>query len=203
MTTPVSRKVREKLIRLAFRIPGYRNIVERVLSRPSEISLSAARFLGELVRRAAPGRPIVEIGTLFGSSTRVLIMFKPVETPLITVDSFRWNPHGLTREQHARITKRLIAEAANQYNVQLCQMDKSDFYASYSAAAPGLVFLDANHSYESTSQDIHWAKKAGAGIICGHDYSNRFPGVIRAVVENGGVAEIVDTLYVMNGSARR
>src|SRR5688572_9170076 len=100
MATPVSRKVSEKLIRLSFRIPGYRNIVERVLSRPSEISVSEARFLGELVRRAARGQPIIEIGTLFGSSTRLLILFKPVETPLITVDSFRWNPHGLTRAQH-------------------------------------------------------------------------------------------------------
>jgi hypothetical protein len=198
MSGPRSTKVREKLLRLSFRLPGYRCIVQRLLSRPSEISLSEARFLGDLVRRAEPARPIVEIGTLFGSSTRVLALFKAADTALITVDSFRWNPYGLTRDQHARITKQIIAEAANQYNVELRQMDKRTFYESYTGASPGLVFLDASHSYASTREDILWAQQLDAGIICGHDYSDRFPGVIKAVDESGGVAEMVETLFVMS-----
>ncbi|MGH7463320.1 MAG: hypothetical protein ACREMA_20115, partial [Longimicrobiales bacterium] len=64
--------LQEKALRVIARLPGYRSIVQRVLSRPSEISLAEARFLGELIQRAPAGRPIIEIGTLFGASTRVL-----------------------------------------------------------------------------------------------------------------------------------
>src|SRR5687767_15973707 len=115
-------KLGERALRWLFRLPGYRSMVRRVLSRPSEISLTEARVLGELVRRAPGRRPIIEIGTLFGSSTRALALFKPVETRLITVDSFRWNPHGLSRQQHARITQQSLRDAIDQHNVELRQM---------------------------------------------------------------------------------
>jgi predicted O-methyltransferase YrrM len=190
-------KFTEKAIRLLFRLPGYRSMVQRVLNRPSEVSLTEARFLGELVRRAPAGRPIIEIGTLFGTSTRALALFKPRDTPLITVDSFRWNPHGLSRAQHAQITRSVLQDALENHQVELVQMDKRDFYGSYQGTAPGLVFLDANHSYESTKEDILWAQRVGSAIICGHDHSARFPGVIRAVEECGGASEIVESVFVL------
>ena len=179
-------------------MPGYRYIARRILSHRSEITLTEARFLGELVRRAPPELPIIEIGTLFGASTRVLAMFKRPETALITVDSFRWNPHGLTPAEHARVTAELLREAVTHQNVRLEQMDKADFYAGYSLGRPGLVFLDANHSYESTLQDIRWAQSVGSTIICGHDHCARFPGVMKAVAECGGASAVVDSLFVLN-----
>jgi hypothetical protein len=60
-----------------------------------------------------------------------------------------------------------------------------------------MVFLDADHSYESTKQDILWAQRVGAKIICGHDYSSRFPGVVRAVEECGGVERIVGSVFLL------
>jgi predicted O-methyltransferase YrrM len=49
-----------------------------------------------------------------------------------------------------------------------------------------LVFIDANHSYQSVLEDINaWVKKVrSGGIICGHDFWEepcRHPGVARAV----------------------
>lgn len=188
----------EKLVRLLFRLPGYRAVVRRVLSRPGEVSLEESRFLGELVRRAPADRPIVEIGTLFGTSTRILALFKARETPLITVDSFRWNPHGLPRPLHARITREVLADAIEHHNVRLMEMAKGEFYRTYDGPPPGLVFLDANHGYESTKEDILWAQSAGAAIVCGHDHRDKFPGVKRAVEECGGAEQIVGTVFVMN-----
>ena len=49
-----------------------------------------------------------------------------------------------------------------------------------------LVFIDGDHSYERTKEDIEaWRPKLfGSGsILCGHDYCSDFPGVQRAVAE--------------------
>ena len=49
-----------------------------------------------------------------------------------------------------------------------------------------LVFIDADHSYNSCLQDIKiWLPKVRFnGMICGHDYKHpRFPGVQKAVKE--------------------
>lgn len=67
-------------------------------------------------------------------------------------------------------------------------------------ALPGvfdLVFIDADHNYESVKADIAaWrgSLKPG-GIMCGHDYEGdlygEFPGVTRAVNEAFGAENIV------------
>jgi len=189
-----------KLIRVAFRLPWHHAVVRRVLLRPSEISLTEARFLGELIRSAPSHLPIIEIGTLFGWSARLITLFKAPETPLITVDSFRWNPHGLTPDQHSRITTESLEEAIRDYSVTLCEMDKAVFQSSYDGPSPGVVFLDANHSYQSTKQDIRWAQSVGAHVICGHDYSPRFPGVIKAVEECGGIEDMAESLWLLRQS---
>ena len=189
--------ITQNLNRLLIRLPGYRALAQRLLRGSSEVSLMEGRFLGELVRRAAPQRPIIEIGTLFGSSTRIMALFKDPATPLLTVDRFGWNPFGLRPAQHRSVTRHRLQQAIDQLGVELIDMEKSAFYASYSAGPPGLVFLDANHSYESTLEDIRWAQRVGADIICGHDYTTKQPGVIQAVEECGGAGELVERLFVL------
>lgn len=47
------------------------------------------------------------------------------------------------------------------------------------------VFIDGSHDYHSVSEDIKvWRRKVKpSGILAGHDYSEAWPGVIRAVKE--------------------
>ena len=191
-------KLLQKLKRVAFHLPWHYAIVRMILSRRSEITFEEARFLGHLVQLAPADRPIIEIGTLFGGSTTVLTLFKHQHTRLITVDGFLWNPYGLTERQHATLTREILSDAIAKHNVTLMEMDKEEFYATYSGQAPGLVFLDANHHYPSTKRDIEWARSVGAHSICGHDYSPRFPGVMKAVDEAGGPARLVDTLFELS-----
>jgi predicted O-methyltransferase YrrM len=48
-----------------------------------------------------------------------------------------------------------------------------------------VVYIDADHTYESVKQDIHlyFDKIKSGGFICGHDYQTSWPGVIKAVDE--------------------
>jgi len=161
-----------------------------------QISVEEAGFLGELVRGTPSEKEIVEIGTLFGRSTRVIAENKNTDQKLITVDRFSWNPIGLSDVQHRRVTEAILRDAIHESNVHLVPVDKAEFFRSY-GGCPALVFLDADHSYASTRKDIEWALSVDAGVICGHDYVESMPGVVRAVDENGGVARRVGSLWVL------
>jgi hypothetical protein len=176
----------------------YRDLqVIKTISNGGEISLEEAIFLGELTRRASGPGPIVEIGTLFGWSTRIIVLNKRRDQKLYTADNYSWNPLGISPEAHFIATHRALAEAVAHYNVVQIRADKKSFYENYSDEAPELVFVDAIHSYEETKADIEWAKKVGAKIICGDDYSSKFPGVIRAVEDFGGPKELVGELFML------
>jgi hypothetical protein len=60
-----------------------------------------------------------------------------------------------------------------------------------------LVFLDAVHTYDETKEDIQWARRVGASVVCGHDYCERFPGVIHAVNEFGHPSQLRGSLWVL------
>ena len=53
-----------------------------------------------------------------------------------------------------------------------------------------LVFVDANHSYESVRADIRvWRSKVRCGgVVAGHDFAPAFEGVLRAVLEEASAA---------------
>jgi len=48
-----------------------------------------------------------------------------------------------------------------------------------------MLFIDADHSYEAVKADIlAWSPLViPSGVLCGHDYSWKFPGVVQAVNE--------------------
>jgi hypothetical protein len=60
-------------------------------------------------------------------------------------------------------------------------------------ASCDLIFIDGNHSYENCKRDIenYIPKLKVGGILCGHDYHPRFPGVIKAVKEIFGDSFVV------------
>lgn len=160
------------------------------------ISLCESRFLARLVRELEVPGPIVEIGTLFGWSTRIMLCAKAPERELISVDDYSWNPLGLAPDVHHQITSHILADGKG-IGLRQLRIDKADFYASWPGPRPALVFADAMHTYEGTKSDIEWARSAGAHVVCGHDYQPEWPGVIRAVDELGGPKELVESLWVL------
>jgi hypothetical protein len=163
------------------------------------ISLEEAIFLGELTREARGDAPIVEIGALFGFSTKVILLNRAPKQPVLAVDLFSWNPSKLSPEQHYTVTTEgLRAFAGENSGLEVIRADKNEFYRTYKGPAPALVFLDAVHSYEETRKDIEWAKASGARIICGHDYVSDWPGVVKAVDEAGGARKVSGSLWRLN-----
>ncbi len=165
-----------------------------------KISLEESRFLMKLVQEANKIEgPIVEIGSLFGCSSQIIILAKEADKRFISVDNFRWNPLGFSSEKHFSLTKKILSDATENYNVELVKMDKDIFYKQYSNGSPSMVFFDADHSYKATLRDLLWAKKVGAKIICGHDYKHGMPGVIKAVneVAQGEPKKICESIFLL------
>jgi len=162
-----------------------------------QINAAELRFLARITRNLEDDGPIVEIGALFGRTALMMAANKKENQRLITVDDFSWNPCGFSPDQHRRITRSVLADAVEGLDVDLLDMEKQAFYDGYDGPPPAMVFLDAMHSYEATLQDITWAQSVGAKVICGHDYCADWPGVIQSVDESGGVAEIVESLWLL------
>lgn len=158
----------------------------------------AIPFIQKLVRQSLqfPG-PIIEIGTLLGITTTTMALAKAPEQKIITVDLYCWNPWGLPPENHRALTATVLHYLIRTGQVeQICQ-DKNEFIRTYQGPAPSLVFLDAIHTYEETKLDIEWARRVGAKIIAGHDYSDAFPGVKQIVDECGGPREQSASVWVL------
>jgi len=155
-------------------------------------------FLGRLVEASQKfSGPIVEIGTLFGFTATHIALNKGPHQKIITVDTYGWNPWRLSRKTHFELTSRILHYLVQTGQVEQRKQKKSDFYSTYSGPPPSLVFLDCIHSYEETKKDIEWAKSVGAAMICGHDYSDEFPGVQRVVKEYGGPKEVGGTVFLL------
>lgn len=89
-----------------------------------------------------------------------------------------------------------LSALVEQYGERFKLLEMSTFDAAEHVADSSLdfVFIDAGHSYEAAKSDIErWPPKVKPkGWFGGHDYHEKFPGVIKAVHETFGDAV---TLY--------
>jgi hypothetical protein len=166
--------------------------------QPGSVEPEGLAFLAQLVTRSRqfPG-PIIEIGTLFGRTAVHMALCKGPDQKIVTVDKYVWNPWGLTPQSHFQLTSHVLHYLVQTGQVEQLNMDKALFYATYRGPAPSLVFLDATHNYSETKKDIDWARSAGAALIAGHDYSDKFPGVKQIVDEYGGPQELGATVFLL------
>jgi len=141
--------------------------------------------------------PIVEIGALFGMTTIKLAKWKLPDKKILAVDNFAWNPLGLSPIEHQELTRGVLGFLLDRGDVEIVVSGKDEFFQSYKETPPSMVFVDAIHSYEETLRDIENAKRIGARIIAGHDYSEEFPGVVQAVNESGGPAELTGSVWLL------
>ena len=143
--------------------------------------------------------PIIEIGTLFGHTTNLIGSLAKSDVKIITVDNFKWNPFSLTPAMHKLFTERTLRYLIEHRNTSLVTSDAALFYQQYNGTRPSMVFIDADHSYESVIQDIKWAKNLDIPVISGHDFSDQHPGIQKAVREVFGTSfSVHGTVWIAN-----
>jgi hypothetical protein len=160
-----------------------------------EMTVGERKALHALVMANPDRGTLIEIGTLFGATAFIFALAKNDEQELLCVDCFAWNQFRLRPQDHAAITRRIVGRLGS--SVKLVEKTGFDFYETYQGSPPVIAFYDAMHDYPSTIEFIRWAQSVKAQVICGHDYSPKFPGVIQAVDEAGGARQLTESFWVL------
>jgi hypothetical protein len=98
--------------RFAICVPAHsalRRLVTPLDVRRSTLKEPEHGLLRELVEQAAQhDGPIIEVGTLIGATTTRMALWKSARQRIITVDSYRRNPWGLSPELHYSLTAQVL-----------------------------------------------------------------------------------------------
>lgn len=194
-----------RLVRVAKRIYIHRDKVGPFLlfcedsnhSFLASVQPGELAFLQELVALSnSIAGPIVEVGTLFGFTTQHIAAFKRHDKELITIDNFSWNPVGMSQSAHRDFCRRSLYYLVEKCHARIFEGTNNDFRDSYTGPRPSMIFIDALHTYEEVAVDIRWAISNDIPIISGHDYSDSWPGVKKAVDEFfGNDKKVVGSLW--------
>lgn len=131
-----------------------------------------------------------EIGVSQGRFTMYLCATMH-DMKMIAVDRWEEQPshesEGWVGWDHAGSLQRFQQNCAQFFDgrVAIHQMDSAEAAIVADDSSLDFVFIDADHSYDSCKRDIEawYPKVRKGGLVAGHDYNPRWPGVIKAVDE--------------------
>ena len=134
-------------------------------------------WLAEQMPRDRPSR-IVEVGVYSGQSVAFLgveLMRCSRPCKIDLVGTFHGGPLALANN----------LRPITPVRGEIISGDSAESATRYEDGTLDAVFLDAGHDYEGVSRDIDaWRPKVRpGGILAGHDFCPKYPGVARAVTE--------------------
>lgn len=160
--------------------------------------------LGWLAENAAKSSVIIEIGCYKGRSTRALAdncpgvvyaidpwngnFYKNDGTVEYTVDAKIYNEFRLNMNGHLESGR--VIPVKKKLEDAISDIREAD-----------LIFIDADHRYESVLHDILLASQLlkRGGILSGHDYGQgSWPGVKKAVDKAFQKVNVTDTIWWLN-----
>lgn len=162
---------------------------------------SDAEAYNDLVAKLKPNSKIVEVGSFCGrSAMSIAPACKAAGHIIICIDRFHWPiaeaakhiPHGILQQLDLPHYQYAFNKNTSEYKDIIFPIKATSVRGSELIKALGisadLVFIDADHTYESVCEDIEawWPIVNDGGIIGGHDYSEHWPDVIRAVADKFG-----------------
>ncbi|CAE8608550.1 unnamed protein product [Polarella glacialis] len=156
--------------------------------QPTKRASVLAGLLDTLASADSSPLLMAEIGVSMGSTSVFLLELNP-SLRMILVDPYSDFPfHTQLVDGGARDKDKAIAsERLEPYLERATQIFKPSVEAAKEVPNESLdlVFIDGEHSYKECREDIKaWAPKVRAGgVLAGHDYTLKFPGVVRAVNE--------------------
>jgi hypothetical protein len=181
--------------------------ISKALATPGFMSEVELTYIAELASRH---RLIVEVGTWRGRSA--VAWAENTEGVVFCVDPFDgaaygfpgwWTPDDNDRQLFSNPDwlfsefKRNTNGMKNIFPQRKTSVEGARIFKAV-GIMPHVIFLDADHSYESITQDINaWLPLlAEGGVMCGHDYGYPdYPGVKQAVDEHFPDARIIETIW--------
>ena len=171
-------------------------------------STDIVNFYKLIIQQAHPNQHFVEVGSFKGKSTAFMaveISNSKKSIKFDCVDTWLGSPqHQLgARSQDDDVLNNTLYEKF-LYNIRPVKrivnpirntsVDAAKLYENNSL---DFVFIDADHSYESVREDIDaWLPKIKkGGIISGHDYSEHWPGVVKAVDETFNEIKLYESCW--------
>jgi len=149
-----------------------------------------------LYEEAKKHKTIVEIGSFQGRSTHALCTgTKGVVT---AVDHFEGSAEVHDGTHGMKGIYEIFKENTKGFdNLSVKKTDSLSGAKDFVDKSIDMVFIDAEHSYEAVKKDIEaWLPKTKV-VLCGHDYCDAWPGVMRAVDEVFGKPDkVVDSIWV-------
>jgi len=118
----------------------------------------------------------LEIGSKWGGSLRCVLRASQAIHRKIKLMAIEPKPNG----QLLRFCKSSGTRLIKGYS-----QNEADKIADNSV---DMLFIDGPHNYKQASSDIkkYWSKVKDGGLLTGHDYEKRFPGIAQAVRESFG-----------------
>lgn len=151
-----------------------------------------------LYDRAKEMQTVVELGSWKGKSTHAICSSGcPSVTAIDTWAGSAFEPEAHAEARSGSVLEMFKNNTKEFTNLKMIQMDINEAVSQFEDKSIDMVFIDAGHTYEEVKNDIEkWLPKARV-LLCGHDHTPAWSGVIQAVQELlGGPDEIHDTIWV-------
>lgn len=142
-----------------------------------------------MLRIVPKGSVCAEIGVFSGDFSKVIYeTVKPSKFYLVDLFTGHASSGDKNGENNRKISlDASFKELSNYFNkkdsVELYKGKSTNFLNSLPDYHLDFIYIDGDHSYQGVSEDLMLSKikvKPG-GIISGHDYCPRFPGVMKAL----------------------
>jgi len=135
-----------------------------------------------LAEQAGERSTIAEVGSYRGRSTRALAEHTP--GTIIAIDTWEGS-NDFTPEQKAGLLEDFKKNMSGLDNVTPLKMASLEAAAALRDRQFDMIFIDAEHDYDNVKADIQaWLPRLKrGGLLCGHDFIDCYPGVLKAVGE--------------------
>ncbi|HBN75416.1 MAG TPA: hypothetical protein DD473_06285 [Planctomycetaceae bacterium] len=151
---------------------------------PGHMTSTELTLMASLAADLPPGSRWAEVGTLCGRSLLAVGLAASENTELVSVD-VNWGSERRANVSAHDVFHELASTRCEILAIHALRASSHRAVETFRDHWFDVVFIDAAHDYESVNQDIQlWLPKVKpGGLLCGHDFSRDWPGVIRAVNE--------------------